>query len=67
MVKIREFEFNLREFASSLGDFGPLNPFILGYIRILSMDPAGILLAMGLANIALFQSLIAREADCDTQ
>jgi len=53
MVKIRDFEFSLREFAGALGDFGPLNPFILGYIAILGLDPTGIFLAMGLANIAL--------------
>ena len=53
MVRIRDFEFSLREFAGALGDFGPLNPFILGYIAVLGLDPTGIFLAMGLANIAL--------------
>lgn len=53
MVKVKGFEFSLRELAGALGDFGPLNPFILGYITILGLDPAGIFLAMGLTNIAL--------------
>jgi hypothetical protein len=53
MVRVGDFEFSLREFAGSLGDFGPLNPFILGYIVILGLNPAGIFFAMGLANITL--------------
>jgi len=53
MVRVKDFEFSLREFAGSLGDFGPLNPFILGYIAILGVNPTGIFLAMGLTNIAL--------------
>lgn len=53
MVRVKDFEFSLREFAGSLGDFGPLNPFILGYIAILGVDPTGIFLAMGLTNIIL--------------
>ncbi len=53
MVKIKDFEFSLKEFAGALGDFGPLNPFILGYISILGLNPVGIFLAMGLTNIIL--------------
>jgi MFS superfamily sulfate permease-like transporter len=53
MVKVRDFEFSLREFAGALGDFGPLNPFIIGYISILGLNPTGIFLAMGLTNIVL--------------
>ena len=53
MVKVRGFEFSLTEFAGALGDFGPLNPFILGYVAILGLNPAGIFLAMGLTNIVL--------------
>jgi hypothetical protein len=53
MVKIGDFEFSLREFAGALGDFGPLNPFILGYIVVLGLNPAGIFLAMGLSNLIL--------------
>jgi len=53
MVRVKDFEFSLREFAGSLGDFGPLNPFILGYIAILGLNLTGIFLAMGLTNITL--------------
>lgn len=53
MVKVKGFEFSLREFAGALGDFGPLNPFILGYVSILGLNPVGVFLAMGLTNIAL--------------
>ena len=53
MVKIGDFEFSLKEFAGALGDFGPLNPFILGYIVVLGLNPAGIFLAMGLSNLIL--------------
>jgi len=50
-MKIGAYEFSLREFAGSLGDFGPLNPFILGYIAINGVDPAGLLVMFGLVNI----------------
>lgn len=53
MVRIGDFEFSLREFAGALGDFGPLNPFILGYIVVLGLDATGIFFAMGLTNIVL--------------
>ena len=53
MVRVWDFEFSLREFAGFLGDFGPLNPFILGYVAVLGLDATGIFLAMGLTNIVL--------------
>ena len=53
MVRIGPYEFSLREFAGALGDFGPLNPFILGYIAVLGLDPSGIFLAMGITNIII--------------
>lgn len=53
MVKIGDFEFSLAEFAGALGDFGPLNPFLIGYIALLGLDPFGIFFAMGLTNIIL--------------
>lgn len=52
-MRIKGYEFSLREFAGALGDFGPLNPFLIGYIAILGLSPAGIFLAMGLSNIIL--------------
>jgi len=51
-MKIRSFEFNLRELAGSMGDFGTLFPLAIGYIAVCGLDPAGFLVMMGLANIA---------------
>lgn len=53
MVRIRGFEFSLIELAGALGDFGLLNPFVIGYIAVLGLDPFGILIAMGLTNIII--------------
>jgi hypothetical protein len=50
-MKVGEFEFNLRELAGSMGDFGTLFPLAIGYIAVCGMDPAGLLVMMGLANI----------------
>jgi hypothetical protein len=33
-MRIGEFEFNLRELAGSLGDFGTLFPLAIGYIAV---------------------------------
>ena len=48
-----DFEFNLRELAGSMGDFGTLFPLAIGFIAVNRMDPAGLFIMMGLANIAL--------------
>jgi hypothetical protein len=53
MMKVGSYEFSLKEFAGALGDFGPLNPFILGYIAVLGLNPTGIFLAMGITNIII--------------
>lgn len=50
-MKIRSFEFNLRELAGSTGDFGTLLPLAMGYIYVCGLNPAGFLVMMGLANI----------------
>jgi MFS superfamily sulfate permease-like transporter len=50
-MKIGGFEFNLRELAGSMGDFGTLFPLAIGYITVCRLDPAGLLVMMGLANI----------------
>ena len=50
-MRIGSFEFNLRELAGSMGDFGTLLPLAIGYIAVCKMDPAGLLVMMGLANI----------------
>lgn len=51
-MKIGSHEFNIRELGGSMGDFGTLFPLAVGYIAICGVDPAGILLMLGLANIA---------------
>ncbi|MEN6378088.1 MAG: putative sulfate/molybdate transporter [Methanofastidiosum sp.] len=52
-MKIREFEFNLRELAGSMGDFGTLLPLAIGYIVVNGLNPAGFLIMMGIVNIFL--------------
>jgi len=53
MVFIKGFEFSLRELAGSIGDFGTLIPFTVGYIVLCGFDPCGLLLGIGLTNIFL--------------
>ena len=50
-MKINSFEFNIRELAGSMGDFGTLFPLAIGYIVVCGLDPAGLLVMMGLANV----------------
>jgi len=50
-MRFKSFEFNLRELAGSMGDFGTLFPLAIGYIVINGLNPAGFLVMMGLANI----------------
>ena len=50
-MKIGGFEFNLRELAGSLGDLGTLLPLAIGYFAVNGLNPAGLLVMMGLANI----------------
>jgi MFS superfamily sulfate permease-like transporter len=50
-MRIKSFDFNLREMAGSMGDFGTLFPFAIGYIAVCGLNPAGFLVMMGLANI----------------
>ena len=49
----RAFEFNLRELAGSMGDFGTLFPLAIGYIAVNGLNPAGLFVMLGLTNIAL--------------
>lgn len=51
-MRISQFEFNLRELAGSLGDIGTVFPLVVGFIAVNGMNPAGLLIIMGLANIA---------------
>jgi MFS superfamily sulfate permease-like transporter len=50
-VKIRGNIYDLRELAGAFGDLGTLIPFLVGYITINKMDPAGILVAFGLFKV----------------
>jgi MFS superfamily sulfate permease-like transporter len=50
-MKIKSFEFNLRELAGSMGDYGTLFPLAIGYIAVCGLNPAGFLVMIGLANI----------------
>lgn len=50
-MRIKDFEFNLRETAGSMGDLGILFPLAIGYIVVNGLNPAGFLVMMGLANI----------------
>lgn len=43
--------FNLNELSGAFGDLGTLIPFVVAYISVLKMDPAGLLLAFGVALI----------------
>jgi len=52
-MRVKGFEFSVREFAGSLGDFGTLLPFTVGYIVICGFNPTGLLLGIGLTNIFL--------------
>lgn len=47
----RPLKFNMRELAGSMGDFGTLFPLAVGYIAINGMDPTGLLIMIGIANI----------------
>ncbi len=53
MSRRRDFEFNLRELAGSMGDFGTLFPLAIGFIAVNGLDPAGLFVMMGLTNIAI--------------
>ena len=46
-------KYDLRELAGAFGDLGTLIPFVVGYISIVGMDPAGILLAFGASLIVV--------------
>jgi hypothetical protein len=43
--------YNLQEFAGAFGDLGTLIPFVVGYITVNHMDPAGILVGFGIFKL----------------
>ncbi|MHA1194171.1 MAG: putative sulfate/molybdate transporter [Promethearchaeota archaeon] len=52
MIKPKK-KFTLRELGGAFGDWGTLIPFIIGYISIVGLNPAGIFICLGLTNIIL--------------
>ncbi|MFX1572113.1 MAG: putative sulfate/molybdate transporter [Promethearchaeota archaeon] len=46
-------KFTLQEFGGAFGDWGTLIPFVIGYISIVGLSPAGIFLTLGITNIIL--------------
>ena len=46
-------KFDLSEWAGAFGDLGTLIPFVAAYIAILKMNPNGMLVAFGIALIAV--------------
>ncbi|MCX5895989.1 MAG: putative sulfate/molybdate transporter [Proteobacteria bacterium] len=50
-MKIKSFEFNLRELAGALGNLGTFFPLAIGYSAVCGLNPAGFLMVMGFTNI----------------
>jgi predicted benzoate:H+ symporter BenE len=50
-MKVKSFEFNLRELAGSMGDYGVLIPLAVGYFAVIGLNPSGFFVMMGLACI----------------
>ncbi len=46
-------KFTLGELGGSLGDWGTLVPFIIGYVTIVGLSPASIFLCLGMLNIII--------------
>lgn len=46
-----DLQFNLRELAGSMGDFGTLMPLAIGLIVVCGVDPAALFVMIGLTNI----------------
>lgn len=53
MAETVKHKINLRELGGAFGDWGTLIPFIIGYVAIVGLNPAGIFICLGLANIIL--------------
>jgi len=53
--KSRKFyeKFSIRELGGAFGDWSTLIPFVIGYVLIVGMNPAGIFLCLGITNIVL--------------
>jgi len=46
-----DFQFNVRELAGSMGDFGTLMPLAIGLIAVCGVDPSALFVMIGLTNI----------------
>jgi predicted benzoate:H+ symporter BenE len=46
-------KYGLSEWAGAFGDLGTLIPFVVAYITVAKLDPAGILFAFGISKIAV--------------
>ncbi|TFG22777.1 MAG: hypothetical protein EU529_09520 [Promethearchaeota archaeon] len=44
---------SIKEFGGAFGDWGTLVPFIIGYIAIVGLNPAGIFFCLGFTNLIL--------------
>ncbi|MFX1375651.1 MAG: putative sulfate/molybdate transporter [Promethearchaeota archaeon] len=53
IINKKKKKFTLQEFGGAFGDWGTLIPFIIGYISIVGLNPAGIFLTLGITNIIL--------------
>lgn len=50
-MRVAGNEYSIKELAGAFGDLGTLIPFVVGYITVNQMDPAGILIAFGLFKL----------------
>jgi hypothetical protein len=50
-MRVAGNEYNIQEMAGAFGDLGTLIPFVVGYITINHMDPAGILVGFGVFKL----------------
>ena len=50
-MRVAGNEYSIRETAGAFGDLGTLIPFVVGYITINHMDPAGVLIAFGVFKL----------------
>jgi MFS superfamily sulfate permease-like transporter len=48
-----EIKFNLKELGGALGDFGPLHPLFLAYVKMINLDASAIMFVMGISNVLI--------------
>ncbi|MGM0689855.1 MAG: putative sulfate/molybdate transporter, partial [Bacillota bacterium] len=47
----KDIRINLKEFSGAMGDFGTLIPLMAGYIVVCGLNPASLLVTVGLVSI----------------